>query len=1229
MKKHFLRVFVFVLIISLTAGFLPVVASAADNELVLTKIGHMDTNTVSISNASTRAVTLTVPYLYSESTVDLRTGLIYDMASTISDVITDFNSGSVAQVDGSSGVNMTVTYYRNGNATPYTTTYTIKIVRTAKADPTFSGTIAKSVTGVMPNSTTDDISFTAADFTSATLFNPHDGGTMTGISISGSNTSCGNLNYGGDLYAGQFIALADLSRLSFDALDGGTVTYSVTAYTGEDRTPATGTVLLKITVNETAVPSIIGSLSKSVGVGSSLTFSAGDFSSLCNLNSGTLTKIEITPTNSAYGTWYKSSGAFTSATQVDAGAIGTLSFKGTAAGQATFTWKASNEAGWSAAGGGIITVGTVSAPTITAQVVKTVSAGNTLSFSLSDFRSCYNLNNGTLSNIVVTPTNTGYGTWYKGASTFTGATSFNASDIGTLSFKGTAAGQATFKWTVSNEKGTSAAGSGSILVDATTNLVSYTTAQNTPKALSDTDFNAVCLSTTGFALSYLDINSPSSSYGRLYYGYASASSPGTAVTSTARYYVNSSPYISSLTFVPASGFTGTVTIPYTGTALSNQQYSGSLRITIGTAGDISYSIAKNTPKTFSPADFNAVCTTVTGDALSSISINSPSTSYGRLYSGYSSASNPGTAVTSTKQFYVSSSPYISSLTFVPASNYTGTVSIPYTGVNVNGTSYGGTLKITVGSAGDVTYTVAKNTPKAFAAADFNTVCTSATGYALSYLDINAPSSSYGRLYTGYSSASSPGTAVTSTTRFYLSSSPAISSLTFVPASNYTGTVSIPYTGVNINGISYSGTLRITVGSTAAVTYTIVKNMPKQLTAADFNTASVNTTGYALSSISIAAPSSSYGKLYYNYASAANPGTAITAATTFYANSSPYLSSLTFVPANNYTGTVTISYTGVNSNNVTFTGSLVITVTSSVTDISYTTDENSAVKFSASDFNTVCKNATGLNLDHVTFTLPASAYGTLYYSYSTTTHAGTAVSASTLYYASTTPSVDSITFVPAANYAGTVTITYTGTASGGGTYTGKVNVKVNQKAGSRYFTDVGTSYDWAAGAIDYMYEAGVTTGTGGSQYGPGTSIARGDFVLMLYRALGFSGSTSSNFSDVPKGSYYYDAIAAAKALGIAQGSGDRFYPTTALTRQDAMALIYRTLQLTGVNLSTGTSSDISGFTDKGQISSYALTAVQTLVKAGIITGSDSNKINPAGNLSRAEMAVILYRVMTKY
>ena len=115
--------------------------------------------------------------------------------------------------------------------------------------------------------------------------------------------------------------------------------------------------------------------------------------------------------------------------------------------------------------------------------------------------------------------------------------------------------------------------------------------------------------------------------------------------------------------------------------------------------------------------------------------------------------------------------------------------------------------------------------------------------------------------------------------------------------------------------------------------------------------------------------------------------------------------------------------------------------------------------------------------------------------------------------------------------------------------------------------------------------------------------------------------------MPANSYYAQAIAAAKSMGIATGTGDgNFRPTAPLTRQDAMLLIQRTVQATGGIMNNGTALALSGFSDRASVASYAQGAVSALVQAGIIKGSNG-MLNPTSYLTRAEMATILHRVLT--
>ena len=182
--------------------------------------------------------------------------------------------------------------------------------------------------------------------------------------------------------------------------------------------------------------------------------------------------------------------------------------------------------------------------------------------------------------------------------------------------------------------------------------------------------------------------------------------------------------------------------------------------------------------------------------------------------------------------------------------------------------------------------------------------------------------------------------------------------------------------------------------------------------------------------------------------------------------------------------------------------------------------------------------------------------------------------------------------------------------------------------SVYFYDVAGNYAWARREVDTLAVNGVVQGGGDHLFYPERSITRADFIVMLDRAYGMSSalagglvSSQGTFSDVPQNTYYYQAVTAAKAFGIATGTMDnRFLPQQLMTRQDAMVFLKRTLDRTQLTLPSGT---LGAFPDAGQVSAYAQDAVSSLVAAQVIGGSNG-KLNPKSNVTRAQMAVMLYR-----
>lgn len=181
--------------------------------------------------------------------------------------------------------------------------------------------------------------------------------------------------------------------------------------------------------------------------------------------------------------------------------------------------------------------------------------------------------------------------------------------------------------------------------------------------------------------------------------------------------------------------------------------------------------------------------------------------------------------------------------------------------------------------------------------------------------------------------------------------------------------------------------------------------------------------------------------------------------------------------------------------------------------------------------------------------------------------------------------------------------------------------------NRTFSDL-KSHSWAKKQIEVLASKGIINGTSDTTFNPQAFITRADFMVLLVKALDLNAVVDANFTDVPADAYYYNQIGIAKKLGVTTGVGDNKYnPKAQITRQDMMVLITRALMVSGKISSEGTANVITNYTDKDQVASYAVTGVATLVKEGIVVGSN-NIINPKGNASRAELAAIVYKIYNK-
>ena len=299
------------------------------------------------------------------------------------------------------------------------------------------------------------------------------------------------------------------------------------------------------------------------------------------------------------------------------------------------------------------------------------------------------------------------------------------------------------------------------------------------------------------------------------------------------------------------------------------------------------------------------------------------------------------------------------------------------------------------------------------------------------------------------------------------------------------------------------------------------------------------------------------------------------------------------------------------------------------------DSNDTISSSGASF----KNAAAVDqiieeypeAEYVKFDLPRASEGKLYFDFNTISDFKREVKDSDKYYLNASSSQDDIEdvyFLPVYGVKGKITIDYTAYGSNNSDLgTGKITLSVKSKTASSKFTDVTASNvgSWAADSIDFCADNDLVNGKSTYSFAPKDNLTRGQLVAILYRAAGSPSvtGTTNPFNDVKTGDYYYNAVLWAYKNDVVNGTGaGKFSPNANVTREQIAAILYRYM---GSPAATGS---LSGYTDRSKISSWATTAMQWAIGKGYITGTSSTTLDPLGQATRAQAAVMLHRFLTK-
>ena len=169
--------------------------------------------------------------------------------------------------------------------------------------------------------------------------------------------------------------------------------------------------------------------------------------------------------------------------------------------------------------------------------------------------------------------------------------------------------------------------------------------------------------------------------------------------------------------------------------------------------------------------------------------------------------------------------------------------------------------------------------------------------------------------------------------------------------------------------------------------------------------------------------------------------------------------------------------------------------------------------------------------------------------------------------------------------------------------------------------------WYAEAVSAAVDNGLLYGKSSTIIDPNGDMTRAEMAAIINRSFGcYKAADISQYKDVAKSKWYYNDVALAVQMGTYNGrSSSAMAPDAPISRQEAMTVVARALEL---DYDSYSKTDLSTFSDRSEISNWAMPYVRAMVGADYIHGR-GKVLAPLDNITRAEFAQIFHNIIGSY
>lgn len=186
---------------------------------------------------------------------------------------------------------------------------------------------------------------------------------------------------------------------------------------------------------------------------------------------------------------------------------------------------------------------------------------------------------------------------------------------------------------------------------------------------------------------------------------------------------------------------------------------------------------------------------------------------------------------------------------------------------------------------------------------------------------------------------------------------------------------------------------------------------------------------------------------------------------------------------------------------------------------------------------------------------------------------------------------------------------------------------------KHFIDI--KKHWASNLVDFMSKKQIVDGYSNNTFRPDQYISRSEFTTMLVRVMSDKGLKTMReapaFTDVQWNSWDYNYISEGYQLGLVLGlTPEKFEPTRSITREEMAAISVRAMILLKGKADGFSTEEVktvlNRFVDQKEIANWSRAELAYAVKEKIIDGVVNNRMDPKSNATRAQAAVVLYKIL---